>query len=783
MNEVIREFLLETHENLAQLDLDLVTLEKEPTESETLARVFRTLHTVKGTAGFLGLMKLQAVAHAAESLLSRLRDRELRFNPEIASGLLAAVDAVRRMLTAVETSETDGTDDFTSVIQTLERLKATGPTAFGLRSGSSPELAPPPIAPAPPPPPAPVVAPAPPPPAAVALPPLPKPAVPAAVPEPPASETPEPRASAVSDTAIRVDVGLLDKLMTLVGELVLARNQIMQFSMSQEDAPFLATVQRLNLLTTELQAHVMKTRMQPIGNIWIKFPRVVRDLAVACNKQARIEMDGQETELDKTIIEAIRDPLTHLVRNSVDHGIEAPAERAARGKPTEGRLHLHAAHEGGKVIIEISDDGAGIDPQRVRDKAIQKKLITLEQADRLNERELVNLVFLPGFSTTDRVTQFSGRGVGMDVVRTNVEKIGGTVNIESRPGRGTTIKMKIPLTLAIIPALTITSGGDRYAIPQVSLLELVRLEGDTVKRGIEMIHGSPVYRLRGNLLPLVYLHRQLQVESMRGPNGDDGEINIVVLQADDRQFGLVVDAIHDTEEIVVKPLQKQLKGISAFSGATIMGDGKVALILDVLGLAQRANVVSGVRERGLNEKATASAEPAADRQTVLLFATNEGGRMAIPLSQVARLEEFPRSALERVGTRDVVQYRDQILPLIDVSRALRRQQRQSLNGSVRRRKKATGTVKPVADTPTAQDDDTVQVVVYAGAGQRIGLVVGRILDIVEETLVSRSRANRPGVLFTAVVQDRVTEFLDLEGIIRSADPGFFEHRTNVVVEG
>jgi two-component system chemotaxis sensor kinase CheA len=567
-----------------------------------------------------------------------------------------------------------------------------------------------------------------------------------------------------------VDVGLLDKLMTLVGELVLARNQIMQFSASQEDAAFLGTVQRLNLLTTELQANVMKTRMQPIGNIWGKFPRVVRDLAAACGKQVRMDMEGQETELDKSIIESIRDPLTHLVRNAIDHGIEPPAGRQAAGKPAEGRLSLHAFHEGGKVIIEISDDGGGIDPARVRDKAIQVKLITPEQADRLSERELINLVFLPGFSTADRVTQFSGRGVGMDVVRTNIEKIGGTVDIEGRPGRGTTVKMKIPLTLAIIPALTVTSGGDRYAIPQVSLLELVRLEAGQARQGIEHMHGAPVYRLRGNLLPLVYLHRELQVASAGGP---DGETNIVVLQADDRQFGLVVDAIHDTEEIVVKPLQKQIKGISTFAGATIMGDGKVALILDVLGLAQRAHVVSAVRERALAEKAAGAAGDAADRQTVLLFATEDGGRMAIPLDLVARLEEFPRSALERVGPQEVVQYRDEILPLLDVSRVLRRRrQRPGGRPGARRR----------AGAPPAAGGDTVQVVVYAGTGQRVGLVVGRILDIVEETIVARSRASRPGVLFSAVIQGRVTEFLDVEGIIRSADPDFFEQPKAVAVE-
>jgi two-component system chemotaxis sensor kinase CheA len=303
-------------------------------------------------------------------------------------------------------------------------------------------------------------------------------------------------APVVADSSIRVDVGLLDKLMTLVGELVLARNQIVQYSATQEDAGFLGTVQRLNLLTTELQAGVMKTRMQPIGNVWAKFPRIVRDMAVACHKAVKVEMDGQETELDKTIVEAIRDPLTHMVRNAVDHGIEQPEKRVAAGKPAEGRLLLHAFHEGGKVIIEIVDDGGGIDPGRVRDKAVQNNLITPDQAARMSERELVNLVFLPGFSTADRVTHFSGRGVGMDVVRTNIEKIGGTVDVISRFGHGTTVKMKIPLTLAIIPALTITTSGDRYAIPQVSLLELVRLEGEQLARGLERIHDAPVHRLR-----------------------------------------------------------------------------------------------------------------------------------------------------------------------------------------------------------------------------------------------------------------------------------------------
>jgi two-component system chemotaxis sensor kinase CheA len=547
----------------------------------------------------------------------------------------------------------------------------------------------------------------------------------------------------MADTSIRVDVQLLDKLMTLMGELVLARNQIVQHTALEEDSGFLGTVQRLNLLTTELQASVMKTRMQPIGNVLGKFPRIVRDLAVACGKKVRFEMEGQETELDRTLLEAIRDPLTHVVRNAIDHGIETPDVRRSRGKSEEGRLRMVAFHEGGKVMVEIADDGGGIDVARVRDKAIQNALVTPEAAGRTTQQELLQLVFLPGFSTADRVTQFSGRGVGMDVVRTNIEKIGGTVDLETSPGQGTTLRIKIPLTLAIIPALIIASGGERYAIPQVSLLELVRLDSEQAKQGIEWLHGAPVYRLRGKLLPLVLLNEQLELESA----GAD-ETNIVVLAADERQFGLVVDAIRDTEEIVVKPLQKQLKGVSVFAGASIMGDGRVALVLDVLGLAQRANVVSASKSRAIAEQERPATQ-SAQTESLLLFAPTAGGQMAIPLSQVARLEEFARTRLENVGARQVVQYRGEILSLIDVSDALDRLQ----------------TDQPRREGDVARASDSVPVVVYSQDNRQAGLLVDRILDIVADPIATRFPGNRPGVLFTAVVQDKVTEIVDVPALL------------------
>ncbi len=562
------------------------------------------------------------------------------------------------------------------------------------------------------------------------------------------------KSTGLMEANIRVDVGLLDKLMNLVGELVLARNQILQFTSTQKDAAFLSTTQRLNLITTELQEGVMKTRMQPIGNIWSKFPRVVRDLATLCGKQVRIEMEGKETDLDKTIIEAIKDPLTHVVRNAVDYGIERPEERTACGKPAEGCLSLRAFHEGGQVNIEISDDGGGIDPEKVKHKALERGLISRDRASRMSDHELIQLIFLPGFSTAEKITNVSGRGVGMDVVKTNIKKIGGTVDLQSKPGEGTTLKLKIPLTLAIIPALIVTSGGDRYAIPQVSLLELVRLEGEQARKGIEMIHGAPVYRLRGNLLPLVYLHRELQVDDP-AISSEHGAVNIVVLQADDRQFGLVVQGINDTEEIVAKPLGKQLKGIPLFAGATIMGDGRVALILDVMGIAQRAGVISMVRDRTLTDKAARAAEQGSACQTLLLVGMGGNRRLAIPLSLVARLEEIPADAIEWADGREVVQYRGQIMPLLRLD--------QVFGGG----------------SADVDSQGMMHVVVYDDQGRSIGLVVGRILDIVETPLQTQQGGRRPGIRGSVVIQQHVTDLVDIHDVIRTAAPAFFEEAATV----
>jgi two-component system chemotaxis sensor kinase CheA len=590
VDDIVKEFLVESYENLDQLDRDLMALEETPDDKARLSSVFRTIHTIKGTSGFLAYPHLEHIAHVGENLLVKLRDGVLRLNAEMASALLEMVDAIRSILGNIDSTGTEGNEAYEELANRLERLKsgesapakvlvspkpidappapavqvvpehleieveqvvrelsleiqaavesspakrkrgrpksasgkagatsakvsvsesATSPVASATIAQAVPNAA---VTPAisitravenftardadtrnndatPP---------------VIAAKPVKKPAA-----DVDSFNESADKNNSAADSTVRIDVNVLDRLMNLVGELVLARNQIMQFSQSMEDAALVAASQRLNLITTELQEGVMKTRMQPIRNAWSKLPRVVRDLSISCGKQVQVEMEGAETELDKTILEAIRDPLTHIVRNSVDHGIEPADVRIKAGKPAQGTLWLRAYHEGGQVNIEIADDGAGISVDRVRQKAVEKGMVTVEQAAAMSDREAIQMILLPGFSTAAKVTNVSGRGVGMDVVKTNVEKIGGTLEIHSVVGSGTTLRIKIPLTLAIIPALIVTTSGDRYAIPQVSLLELVRLEGEQVKQSIEYVHGAPVYRLRGKLLPLVYLNQAL----------------------------------------------------------------------------------------------------------------------------------------------------------------------------------------------------------------------------------------------------------------------------------
>jgi two-component system chemotaxis sensor kinase CheA len=789
LDDIVEEFLVESHENLDQLDTDLVALEQEPDSRERLSSIFRTIHTIKGTSGFLAFNRLEEVTHVGENMLSRLRDGALELTPRRTSVLLTMVDTVRSLLASIEASGGEGSVDVSAVVAAISAAMDDEPVAEPVTEPvSDAEAAP--AAPAAPTPtvPAPrkasarsrrkpaaeraaqpAVAAAP---GGPALDPSPveapttvvaAEAVAEPVAEPVADQAVETAAEqgtdaspvdpsgqprrAVADSTIRVDVDLLDELMLLVGELVLTRNQIVQNVARQTDTDLIRASQRLNLIASELQEGVMKTRMQPIDHIWSKLPRVVRDLGLQCGKTVRLDMEGRETELDKTLLEAVKDPLTHLVRNSVDHGIEPPEVRRAAGKPAEGVLTLRARHESGQVVVEVADDGAGIDPAKLGAKAVQRGLVTADALHRMSPADVLQLIFLPGFSTAAAVTNVSGRGVGMDVVKTNIEAIGGTIEVESESGVGTVCRLRIPLTLAIVPALTVECAGDRYAIPQISLQELVSLDAEKAANAVEEVGGAQVYRLRGELLPLVRLTDVLGLTSER----HDGHVVIAVLRSEGRRFGLVVDRVINTEEIVVKAVGGQLKAIGLYSGATVLGDGTVALILDVQALARRALRTETVERQEAREAATQAALAETERQRMLLAAIGGGRRVAIPLDTVTRLEQVRADAVEKVGNREVVQYRGAILPIVRLDRHL----------------------GAFSDTTR----EVLEVIVYADRGRSVAIVVEEILDIVDGESAIRSDIDDLGLLGSAVLGDKVTELLDVRAAILAADPAFYSAAT------
>ncbi len=691
-DRIIEEFLADSHEGLDRLDRDLIELEKDPQSQRILADAFRTLHTIKGTCSFLGYSRLEHVAHAGESLMSKLRSGARVADSETTSALLGVVDAVRAILARIESTRDEGAGDYSSVVARVEKLLG----------GAAPS------------------APAPPAPDAVAV----LPAVDADV---------EPGRSAIEASQLRVDVGLLDRLMNMVGELVLARNQMVQF-VAQEQWPLMPqAAQRLNHVTSRLQEEVMRTRMQPVGSLLARLPRVVRDVARECGKHVALETEGAATELDKTLIEAIKDPLLHLVRNAIDHGIERPEVRQGRGKPLEGRLRIVAYHEGGQVHLEVSDDGDGIPVERVREKAIERGLVQGEEIERLTDREWLRYIFVPGFSTADKVTSISGRGVGMDVVRASLESIGGTIDVDSRKGQGTTFRLRIPLTLAIIPALMVEQHGEHFAIPQVSLLELVRLRRGDANR-IEMVHQAPVLRLRGRLLPLLFLGEQLGL----GPGGMAGEsAQLAVVHASGQRFGIVVDAVHDTEEIVVKPLHRMLRPTGVYAGATILGDGRVALILDVPGLGRRAGIA--VHE----EDPEPAAAPAAALEDLLLVRVAEDRWAAVQASRVSRIEVFEGRAIESPDDQPAVQWRGHVLPIVPLARVLGRPAQRFEPGR------------------------HYHVLVHTRGARPLGFLVDEVEDIVRTSAeLSPADAHGP-VRGRAVLRQRITDLLELDAIAAS----------------
>ena len=551
----------------------------------------------------------------------------------------------------------------------------------------------------------------------------------------------------VSET-IRVQVSLLNSLMNLVGELVLIRNQLLQHAkLNDEDAEFLKMSQRLNILTAELQNEVMKTRMQPIGNVLTVYSRVVRDLSRELNKRIELQLIGIETELDKTVIEAVKDPLMHIVRNAIDHGIETIDERKKAGKKESALIQIKSYNENGQVIIEIIDDGRGLDLKRIGKKAIEKGIITTEQLGKMSEKETQLLIFSPGFSTAESISNISGRGVGMDVVKTNVEKIGGIVDLFSVQGAGTSIIIKIPLSLAILPALIVQSHRQKFAIPQTKLVELLRIDcSEDSNEKIEFLQGSMIFRLRGKLIPIISLSKVLFNKDLDLSSIENNVANVVILNADNFLFGLIVDEIDDSADIVVKPLSQFLKELKIFSGASIMGDGSVALTIDVLGLAEKAQLFSEAKQEAQHTiiKSKIANYYHLDVCEYLLIDVGAPNLYGIPLSIVNRIEEFEDSKFEYSGEQKIIRYREILLPIFSLPEFL----------------------KLTFEKKTKSEFVRVPIIVIRRGDFYYGIEVDMVHDIIEvSTKIDQSVKDRPGILGSVVANEKVIVIADIFGMI------------------
>jgi two-component system chemotaxis sensor kinase CheA len=741
MDDLLKDFLTETAESIAELDTALIRLEQSPDDAQTLALIFRLVHTIKGTCGFLGLSRLEKVAHASENVLGKFRDGSMTVTTGSISVVLRSLDRIKSIVRDLEQHGAEVAADDSDIIDKLNRIfngedlgdeapAAAAPAAAG---AEEPEAGSAPVAAAP-----------------VATPPAAAPpaAAPPAVASPAAAEAAARDSNsdtlATAKQTIRVGVDVLEDLMTLVSELVLARNQLLQLSRTHENNPFSVPLQRLSHITSDLQDGVMKTRMQPIGNAWNKFPRLVRDIAHEIGKKIDLQMVGADTELDRQVLELIKDPLTHMVRNSVDHGIEKPEDRRLAGKPETGRLVLNAFHEGGHIIIQISDDGRGLNTERIRQKAIAQGLASEAEVAAMPDQEVHQFIWRAGFSTAAAITSVSGRGVGMDVVKTNIEKIGGTIELRSVEGEGTTFTIKIPLTLAIVAALVVQAGTERFAIPQISVVELVRTGGGS-EATIERINETPVLRLRDRLLPLVDLPQLLGLPP-EGGSGEGSGAFIIVCKVGVQIFGLIVDRVFDTEEIVVKPVAPILRHITLFSGNTILGDGSVIMILDPNGIARAVGIGGGTGgEREAMVGAASEAVVDTDKTALLLFRAGDGSPKAVPLGLVARLEEYPLEAIENANGTLVMQYRGKLMPLVPIDG-------HGMGGGEKTRQ---------------------PVLVFNDADRAMGLLVDEILDVVEDRLKVELGTHRPGFLGTATIAGRATEVIDITYWLRLAYPDWF----------
>ena len=763
MDDLLSEFLTETNESIGIVDTSLIVLEQDPSDESHIGNIFRLVHTIKGTCGFLGLPRLEAVAHAGENVLGKIRDKELTVTADVVTIILEAMDVIKDILATIEETEEEPAGDDADLIARLnavafgtasapveeapvkeeesipegsvseEELEAAFQAAEGpddepssgevsleeleaaFQAAEGPDDMPEPVAEA-------------------------KPLVKDGETKPVAEKSSKEKASkesSIANQSIRVNVQMLENLMTMVSELVLTRNQLLQMVRGMDDNEFTVPLQRLSHVTTELQEGLMKTRMQPIGNAWSKLPRIVRDLSQDLDKKIDLVMRGAETELDRQVLELIKDPLTHMVRNSADHGLEMPADRVANGKNETGKIVLEAFHEGGHIIIKITDDGRGLNGEKIKKKVIENGLASEAELEGMSKQQIQNFIMRAGFSTAEKVTNVSGRGVGMDVVRSNIEKIGGTIALTSEEGEGSTFTIKIPLTLAIVSALIVECCGERFAIPQTSVLELVRASTNSSSdHTIEMINESPVLRLRDQLLPLLHLNDIMRLETAADEVADQSTVKgaeefIVVIQVASFVFGIVVDRVFDTEEIVVKPIAPILKNLSIFSGNTILGDGSVIMILDPNGVAAMAGDAAVSADN--SEKDEAKLSQLQDETTALLV-FRAGGKdpKAVPLSLVARLEEIDVDTIEDTNGKKVVQYRGQLMPLTTID-----------------------------DSVSIVEEGRQPVLVFSDQDRTMGLVVDEIVDIVEDTLDVEMMSDREGFVGSAVIRDKATDIVDV----------------------
>ena len=758
MDDLLREFLTETNESLDTVDNQLVRFEQDPNNAKILDNIFRLVHTIKGTCGFLGLPRLEALAHAAETLMGKFRDG-MPVTGDAVTLILASIDRIKEILSQLEANESEPEGSDPDLIEALHHMVEAG--MKGMAASAAPakteaksegvlvpqvlerELRPgevslddlerafretaievesPPIAPA-------AVAPA-------------KPAKKAA-PKKSIIENETAEADKVANQSIRVNVDTLEHLMTMVSELVLTRNQLLEISRRTDDADFKVPLQRLSNVTAELQEGVMKTRMQPIGNAWQKLPRIVRDLSSELGKQIDLEMHGADTELDRQVLDLIKDPLTHMVRNSADHGLESTADRVAAGKPEQGTIRVSAYHEGGHIIICIADNGRGLNTERIKAKIVSNGLATESELEKMTEAQIHKFIFAPGFSTAATVTSVSGRGVGMDVVRTNIDQIGGTIDVKSVPGEGSSFTIKIPLTLAIVSALIVEAAGDRFAIPQLAVVELVRARANSEHR-IERIKDTPVLRLRNKLLPLMHLKKLLKIDD--GTSSDPENGFIVVTQVGSQTFGIVVDGVFHTEEIVVKPMSTKLRHIGMFSGNTILGDGAVIMIVDPNGIAQSLGTSIATQNEIADENAAAKTNAEEALTSLLVFRAGSKQPKAVPLALVTRLEEIAVDKIEFSNGRHMVQYREQLMPLVQI------------------------------EGVAIRDSGVQPILVFADDGRSMGLVVDEIIDIVEEHLNIEVASSQEGILGSAVIKEQATEVIDVGHFLPMAFADWFSRK-------